>query len=317
MPDQTDTTAISAFHEGEVSFQEADGVAEQMAHRGRQVIRAFMPDQHRNFFCNLPFINLGVIDANGAPWVILRTGAPGFITSPDEITLKIASSPLPGEPENLLLSPGSKIGVVGVQTASRRRNRMNGTLQSAAGSDLVVRVDQSFGNCAKYIQRRTAAFMAGPVSDTGHEVRYGETLEAEDLALIARSDTLFIATRSPVLTEDSRAGLDVNHRGGMPGFVTVASDNTLIFPDYIGNNFFNTFGNIALDDRTAMQFIDFENGAILSMTGRARIVSKDAGKASSQRHLEFTPQHVVFVRHAVPVEFSFVDYWPGMPGKTD
>lgn len=317
MPEQADTRTISAFHEGEISFQEADGVAEQMAHRGRQVIRPFMPDQHRDFFCNLPYINLGVVDADGAPWVIFRTGASGFITSPDDVTLKIASSPLPSEPANLLLSPGSKVGVVGVQTASRRRNRMNGTLQSSTDPELVIRVDQSFGNCAKYIQRRTAVIRADPASDTRHDVRDSETLEAEDLALIARSDTLFIATRSPVFTEDPRAGLDVNHRGGMPGFVTVTSDNTLIFPDYIGNNFFNTFGNIALDDRTAMQFIDFENGAILSMTGRARIISRGTGKALSQRHLEFTPQRVVFARHTVPVDFSFIDYWPEMPGITD
>jgi hypothetical protein len=37
-------------------------------------------------------------------------------------------------------------------------------------------------------------------------------------------------------------GCDMSHRGGPPGFVDVVSDTELHFPDYVGNDMFNTLG---------------------------------------------------------------------------
>ena len=46
----------SPWHAGERRMHERLGVAERMEQFGRQVVRNFMPDQHRAFFRQLPFL---------------------------------------------------------------------------------------------------------------------------------------------------------------------------------------------------------------------------------------------------------------------
>ena len=49
-------------------------------------------------------------------------------------------------------------------------------------------------------------------------------------------------------------------------------ERTLEFPDYPGNNMFNSLGNIAGHPRAGLLFVEFETGDLLQITGRARIV---------------------------------------------
>src|SRR3546814_1739373 len=44
----------------------------------------------------------------------------------------------------------------------------------------------------------------------------------------------------------SDLGVDVSHRGGSPGFLGM-EDGALVWPEYRGNYYFNTLGNLALD----------------------------------------------------------------------
>jgi hypothetical protein len=62
-----------------------------------------------------------------------------------------------------------------------------------------------------------------------------------------------------------------SHRGGDRGFVRIAGDNRLEIPDYAGNNHFNTIGNLMLDSRAGLLFIDFATGSLLQLTGQATI----------------------------------------------
>lgn len=305
-----------AFHTGEIAIQNTAGVAGKVAERGRRFIRDHMPEQHRAFFAGLQFINLGVVDADERPWAILRTGAPGFVSARDETTLEIASTPLPGEPPGLLLHPGAKTGVVGIELETRRRNRMNGTLIAATPDLLTLQVDQSFGNCAQYIQRRRVVPKPAEPAEGELSVGVGTKLNRADKALIAQADTLFIATRAAVLGDDPRAGLDVNHRGGRPGFVSVEDERTLLIPDYKGNNFYNTLGNIMLDDRVGLQFLDFAGGDIVSLTGRAEVILKTGGQSPEpevDRSIRFTADQIIRAPRALPFRFTFIDYWPKLP----
>ena len=70
--------AVSPWHAGEIKLQRAVGVAERMQEVGQRVIRRFMPDQHRAFFSQLPFVALGAVDHDGDVWATLVAGAPGF-----------------------------------------------------------------------------------------------------------------------------------------------------------------------------------------------------------------------------------------------
>ena len=57
----------SPFHRGEQEVQQQMGVRDQMERFGRRVIRDHMPDQHRQFYGQLPFIFVGHTDNNGWP----------------------------------------------------------------------------------------------------------------------------------------------------------------------------------------------------------------------------------------------------------
>lgn len=303
--------APEAFHAGETAVQRQAGVAEAVGPRGRRFIRPFMPDQHRAFFAALPFVNLGLADADGWPTATVRAGTPGFVSSPDPRTLTIEAVAPPGEPDDLNLAPGAKVGVVGVELPTRRRNRMNGTLVDSAPGRLAIRVDQSFGNCPQYIHARAPA----PSSAREQEApptppRHGARLEPDDIAWIERADTFFIASRARAVTDDPRAGLDVSHRGGPPGFVRVLAPDRLAFPDYRGNNFFNTLGNIAEDDRVGLQFLDFENGGALNLAGRARIVwegERIAAFPGAQRAIEISIARVTRAAHVLPLAFELAE----------
>jgi hypothetical protein len=54
-------------------------------------------------------------------------------------------------------------------------------------------------------------------------------------------------------------GADISHRGGLPGFVRVQGDE-LTIPDFRGNRYFNTLGNLIAEPRASLLFIDFEKG---------------------------------------------------------
>jgi predicted pyridoxine 5'-phosphate oxidase superfamily flavin-nucleotide-binding protein len=62
----------------------------------------------------------------------------------------------------------------------------------------------------------------------------------------------------------------VSHRGGRPGFVRIDGDDTLTVPDFNGNRFFNTLGNLAVHPRAGLLFIDFDNGDCCTSRSRPR-----------------------------------------------
>lgn len=264
----------SPFHEGERAMQERAGVRERTERSGRRGIRDAMPDQHRVFFMTLPFVLVGSLDAQDRPWASVLAGRPGFIDSPDPRTLAIAVRPTADDPLAAALAPGAPLGLLGIELETRRRNRMNGRVIATDDRGFSVGVDQSFGNCPQYIQARAPAFVAAPEAPASRAE--SAALSADAVALISRADTFFIATAAPgARAGDPAAGVDVSHRGGKPGFVRVTQEDgrsVLTAPDFAGNAFFNTFGNIAANPRAGLTFIDFATGAVLRLTGAAEVI---------------------------------------------
>jgi len=146
----TDTTP---WHEGERAVQRRLGFAEHAEARGVN-IRDFMPEQHRAFFAQLPFAVLGALDPAGNPWVTVLTGEPGFLSSPNPKILHIGAYPQDIDPAASGILPGARIGLLGIELSTRLRNRMNGRVIDIDVSGFTVMVEQSFGNCPQYIQRR-------------------------------------------------------------------------------------------------------------------------------------------------------------------
>ncbi|UTV58284.1 pyridoxamine 5'-phosphate oxidase family protein [Burkholderia arboris] len=300
------------FHAGELAVQQRAGVSEAAGAAGRRGIRRFMPDQHRTFFAQLPFFVLGGVDAHGQPWATLRAGAPGFVTSPDARTLRIAARALPGDPLAGAWQPGAALGGLGIEFDTRRRNRVNGVVRAIDGDALTIAVEQSFGNCAKYIQGRKPAFVARAV-DASVAPNVSDALSEADRALLAQADTFFVASANTSADAGAARGADVSHRGGMPGFVRVDDAHTLTTPDFSGNRFFNTLGNLQHDPRAGLLFVDFDSGDLLYVAAHAEIVWDGPLVASfdgAQRVVRFHVREVRRVRAVLPFRWSAVERAP-------
>ncbi|PTR21752.1 pyridoxamine 5'-phosphate oxidase family protein [Pseudomonas sp. GV085] len=255
----------SPWHAGEKQLQAHVGVAERMEVFGRKVIRSEMPDQHRTFYQQLPFMLYGAVDADGHPWASILEGEPGFAHSPEPGLLQFRSLPAVDDPAQV--SDGSAIGLLGIELHTRRRNRINGHVRAMSTGGFAVTVDQSFGNCPQYIQLRQ--FRSVPLADPStRAAEHFNELDDAAKAMIAEADTFFVASYVDV---DGERSVDVSHRGGQSGFVRVEG-NRLTIPDFAGNLHFNTLGNLLLNPRAGLLFIDFNSGDLLQLSGRTEII---------------------------------------------
>jgi ferredoxin-NADP reductase/predicted pyridoxine 5'-phosphate oxidase superfamily flavin-nucleotide-binding protein len=299
------TQAPSPFHEGEVALQKTVGVAERMEAFGLRVIRDFMPDQHRDFYHQLPFVVLGSVDASGDAWVTLLSGRPGFMNSPDPQRLAFAAHPDPQDPATASLADGAGIGLLGIELHTRRRNRMNGTLRRVTGSGFEVAVEHSFGNCPQYIQLRDFTFVREP--DDLSNVPAAEMLDISHpqvRAMIAAADTFFV---SSYVDDAQGRHVDASHRGGKAGFVRINADGSLTIPDFAGNLHFNTLGNFMLNPKAGLVFPDFATGDLLQLTGDAELVLESdeiAAFQGAERLWTFRPRKILLRAGALPLRFA-------------
>ena len=252
------------FHEGEIAVQERAG-ERSIARRRAAMIDDRLGDAARAFLGTQGSLAVGVADADGALWASFWSVAPGFLEGDvggRGLRISTDGAALGDDHARRIIRAGDGLGLVVVDFATRRRLRVNGEVVRAEASGIELRVREVFGNCQKYIQRRERSDHA--LDGESASAEHGFAIDAQRRALIARADTLFVASRHPT------RGVDVSHRGGDPGFVHVERERTLRIPDYPGNSMFQTLGNVAVDDRAGIAFVDFEQRRVLSLTGRAR-----------------------------------------------
>ncbi len=82
----------SPWHAGERLLQQKIGASERMEAAGQKYIRDYMPDQHRDFYHQLPFMVVGAVDGQGRPWATLLEGPEGFAGSPDPQRLTLSTA---------------------------------------------------------------------------------------------------------------------------------------------------------------------------------------------------------------------------------
>ena len=112
--------ALSPFHEGEQRIQERMGVREQIEPWARQVVRGALQEQHREFYEQQPFLVAAARDDQGDPWVTLLAGEPGFASSEDVKELRVSALPAPGDPLYEAFRTGADVGVLGIESHTRR-----------------------------------------------------------------------------------------------------------------------------------------------------------------------------------------------------
>jgi predicted pyridoxine 5'-phosphate oxidase superfamily flavin-nucleotide-binding protein len=296
----------SPWHRGERQLQASAGAAERMAVIGPKVIRDHLPEQHRDFYPLLPYLMLGVVDEHGIPWATMLEGAPGFAHSPDPLALQVDSLPSNSDPARSGLRRGASVGVLGIDLNTRRRNRMNGRIASLGHDGFAVDVVHTYGNCPKYIQLRPVDAIA---RKPGTLAERSTGLDAAAQALIRNADTFFVASYVDV---DGERSVDVSHRGGNTGFVRVEG-NVLTIPDFAGNLFFNTLGNLQLNPVAGLLFIDFASGDVLQIAGRTSLILDGPEVAQfegAQRLWTVTVEQVVRRPAALALRWQFAEFSP-------
>ena len=305
----------SQFHDDEYQVQTRLGVAEQVAQYGEDFIRQAMPEQHQKFFNELPMAILGVPDIDGYPWPVPVFGQPGFISANSEFELSVNGLPETRSLLNLQFESNQKVGLLGIQLETRRRNRMNGTLSAISKDSFSIEVDQSFGNCPQYIQSRSLRWKT-PRFETPdlHDEMLSSSLSIREKALLQSANTFFIASRTHQFSADKRSGIDASHRGGKPGFVKVDGQR-LLFPDFSGNRFFNTLGNIESDSRVGLFFPDFATSDAVFIKGRAKIIWDGElveSFAGAERIVQVEVEQSVFISSYLPLVGEVLDYSPSL-----
>ena len=299
---------ISAtWHAGEVAAQTRAGTADHMAQIGPKVVRDFMPDQHRAFFEQLPFIVVGALDHQQRPWASILSGMPGFASSPHPRRLEIEANPVAGDPLAEALEVGNPVGILGIELPTRRRNRMNGHLVARDEAGFAFHVRESFGNCPQYIQRRD--YTAFTPATGAVESFSGLPQAAADL--VRRADTMFVASAAP--RDAGGFNIDVSHRGGQPGFLGIDAAGAIVVPDFRGNGFFQTIGNLVAFPQAGLLIPDFATGDLLQLTGDAAVVwdgPEVEAFPGAERLWKVKVQSGRWLRGAFPLRFGEAELSP-------
>ncbi|HSB60729.1 MAG TPA: pyridoxamine 5'-phosphate oxidase family protein [Vicinamibacteria bacterium] len=296
------------YHPGEVEVQRRAGVREDADRVGR-IVGAVLSATAGRALADLPLAVAASLDEGGRVWASLLAGPSGFLRRVDDKLLLVECLPSPADPLARNLGARAELGLLAIDLATRRRLRLNGRALLDPERGIFLAVEQAYGNCPKYIQARRLdppeASLAAPVPPERSPV-----LTRRQQALVAGADTFFIASFHP------EGGADASHRGGAPGFVRILDDRTLAFPDYPGNNMFNTLGNLAVQPRAGLLFLDFASGDTLQLTGRARLDRDPAAVAAFRgaRHLvvNFAVDEALETRGA-GVRGRLLEYSPANP----
>jgi hypothetical protein len=204
------------------------------------------------------------------------------------------------------------LGLLAIELGSRRRLRINGVVSRLDHRQIEINVREAYPNCSKYIQRRHLSDDPGARPAEPHARASGVYFDEPRSLVVEQADTFFVASRHP------RRGLDVSHRGGVPGFVRVLDPGRLRIPDYPGNSMFNTLGNFAVDDHAGLVFLDFDRKRLLQMTGTAelRLVEPEDPRqptGGTGRYWDFRVARWRELPVVAPLAWELLDFSPHNP----
>jgi len=308
----------NAFHPGERALQSSIGALEKMQTLGERLLRTVIVDQHKEFYPGLPCIFIGALDKSDRPWATMAYGDLGFVSAKSDTTLSIAARPIGEDILKLQLSKNNDVGLLGLNFSNRRRNRLNGTIGQSDDRSFSIEVKQSFGNCPKYIQTRHIDNNCnlGTITNTS----LFSSLDNEIIEVIDNCDCFFIASayqkmniESTTVTDDtldSVYGVDVSHRGGKTGFVTINNNKQLAWDDYPGNKFFNTLGNIYVNPQVGLLFVNFETGDLYLLNGKATIQNYPEDDIASMATGQILRQVLFDLEEGIHFSMSGQLNWP-------
>lgn len=245
-----------------------------------------------------PLVAIGTLDKEGRPWTTLWGGEPGFaqpLGGPvvgfrlpvtrkyDPVVEEIVGGEATGEVVREPNGKGRLVSGLTIDLQTRKRVKMAGRMiasvlteredevtsrnETVAEVQLVVKVEQSLGNCPKYLNSKqiTPRFSHPKLAYDGPH------LSPEAIKLIGQADLFFMSTAGP------QDDMDTNHRGGPPGFMRVLSAGShtepasVVYPEYSGNRLYQSLGNMMLNPMCGICVPNFETGDMLYFTGSTEI----------------------------------------------
>ncbi|KAI1482146.1 hypothetical protein F4774DRAFT_371864 [Daldinia eschscholtzii] len=199
-------------------------------------------------------------------------------------------------------------GAMAVGTATK-------TTPGVAELQLAFRVDEALGNCPKYINKKRI-YPRVPTPRLESEGN-GVPLPQAAIDLLDKADLFFVASKH------GTKSMDVNIRGGPPGFVRVlrnreegAGGTALVYPEYSGNRLYQTLGNIHGDPAIGIVVPDFETGDVLYITGNAAILVGEVAAAvmpHAKLAIRIEVVEARFVREGLSFRGEVIDYSPYNP----
>lgn len=298
------------YHHGEKAIQSLAG-KQLEAQSLSGVIAPALSRPSARFLVSQSFAITSSVDSGNNVWASLVIGFPGFIEILDAQSVRINFSVVPDSPLSKSIEPAVPLGLVVIDLANRTRLRLNGFVSKSSATELTLELRQVYFNCPMYIQRRSLQSLVPGQEGSFPAMTTGNEVSPQQSQWISQSDTFFVASLN---SESSDA--DASHRGGFPGFVKVLDSRTIAFPDYSGNNMFNTLGNIHVNPKVGLIFVDFDKGSTLQLTGQAKILwEEDITSAflGAQRVILFHLDQVVESSERDSINFEFIDYSPYNP----
>ncbi|KAL8786650.1 MAG: hypothetical protein Q9213_002679 [Squamulea squamosa] len=283
------------WHEGELSMQEKLHVPHQ-----DNPTSPFLTPNAARLLPQVPLLALGTLDDAGRPWTTLLGGEAGFVRSLGQsiMGIKTLVDPTHDPVINILLDGKHEgdtkehekdsrvVSGLGIDLVTRSRVKLAGRLMVGAlgntstqgGADateaqIVVKVEESLGNCPKYLNKKDIT----PTLPMPALVSTKLPLPAEAIKLLAKADIFFISSSHGGLT------MGTNDRGGPAGFCRILqNDHTstvLVYPEYSGNRLYQTLGNLQTTPKAGIVVPDFDNGDVLYLTGTTEILIGDEAAA--------------------------------------
>ncbi|KAI3321217.1 hypothetical protein HD806DRAFT_200038 [Xylariaceae sp. AK1471] len=309
-----------------------------------------------------PLVAFGTLDERGRPWVTVWGGEAGFCRPIAENVLGVngiadarfdpvlkalfaveADAADDGgrrivDGEVIRPGGGKVMAALSIDLETRDRLKLagrfiagavTGTTPSVANLQMAFAVEEALGNCPKYLnKKRIVPHVPTPelVRVAGSGSVNGLPLPQEAVELILKADLFFIASKH------GDGSMDVNHRGGAPGFLRVFRNQecnaksegenngeggvTLVYPEYSGNRLYQTLGNLREDPVAGLVVPDFETGDVLYLTGRTTILVAERAAAympHAKLAVRIDVAEARFVRDGLPFRGSVIDYSPYNP----
>lgn len=266
-------------HEGELHVQRMRNAPDDQSSYISGAINDEMSLQHVDYYRQLQFLPLSALDASGTPWVTILCNPK--ITAPSNTLLHVTARVNTADPFVAAVSSSTKKPIqfagVGIDFRRRSRAKIAGAVESATVTTvsegeqqlrIALQTNEHMGNCPKYITiRQLRQLRRTPITAS-----FQKHLPTPARELLEKASTIFISTRHH--DQDEReSDMGCNHRGGPKGFVRYFEDENgghLVLPDYSGNRFYQSLGNVETDPVMGLAIPDFTTGDLLQVSGRAR-----------------------------------------------